>query len=79
MTLAVAPFSGAHYHRNAKRCRDNEQPCAICGRPLGHRSKTMAFETTEGMGAWKVEGDGEQSGGWFEIGLDCYRRYRAAR
>lgn len=76
---SVLPFSGANFHRNEKKLKSGETPCAICGKAVAHPFKHEVVVV--GGGDWAQteaeeldESDGGYMGVW-GIGPDCHRKY----
>lgn len=74
---SVPPFSGKDYGKKSERCKDDETPCAICGRgvkdPWPHTAAVV-----RGGGAWGDEKSDQNDPGWmglWPIGNDCHRKY----
>ena len=73
----IRPFSGAQYHRNSERCKDDENPCVICGRPV-KKDGAKYLEVFDG-GRQFSDGHADQNDagymGCFPIGSDCLREH----
>ncbi len=76
----VAPFSGPKYQKNFSSLRNNEQGCAICGKPLAQPYQHAAA-VVHGGSDWASSeseandiGDPGHMGTWW-IGPDCHRKH----
>lgn len=74
----VPPFSGANYGKNSGKCRGDESPCAICGKPVKDASAKHFATVIGGGSAWGDENsdanDPGYMGGW-PVGTDCHRKH----
>lgn len=73
----MTPFSGARYHENSRKCRDGEEPCAVCGKPC--RADWNQFvHVVDGGAAFGTlpETDPDTPGdmGLFPVGSECARK-----
>lgn len=80
-TYTVLPFSGPKFQENERKLRDNETPCAICGKAV--KSPYQHSAVVVGGGDWAKdekeacdETDAGYMGTW-GIGPDCHRKYLA--
>jgi hypothetical protein len=75
----VPPFSGEKFNENQNRLKDDETPCAICGKAVKYPYKHSA--TVVGGGDWarnEVEAADESDPGYmgvWGIGPDCHRKH----
>lgn len=74
----VRPFSGKNFVRNSERVRGDQQPCAICGKPV-KEPKTAAWAViVDGGSAWGNDtSDPSHPGymGGYPVGADCHRKF----
>jgi len=67
-------------YENEKRCGYDEEPCAICGRPIKEGSKCEnirmfgggEYFTTSNVEDYKLPDDM----GWYSVGLTCFKKYK---
>ncbi len=74
--------SDPEYVKNAKRCKDGELPCLICGRPVkSPRAKSvhvfygnLVVTGEEANLIYDEEGEGGDLG-YYPIGSDCLKKH----
>ncbi len=72
------PFSGPHYHDNARSCGRDSMPCAICGKPILDSAATWEVHVVDGGAAFApmhgdepIDAAGDMF--WFPVGERCAR------
>ena len=77
---SVPPFSGANYSKNEKKLKNDETPCAICGKAVKHPFKHEVVVIGGGSDWARTEADEQNESdpgymGCWGIGPDCHRKY----
>lgn len=82
---------GAHYHDNAARCQDGQDPCIVCGKPCERAGNVayihvycigpsgMAAVTSAEHETLQAGGHGGADLGCYPIGRECLKRYPELR
>lgn len=81
-SFTVKPFSGVNYRKNQHKCGIDQEPCAICGKPVdGDQFAVMAC-VIDGGASWgdpNLPDGGDTAGGFmgfYPVGSGCARKYR---
>lgn len=77
MTTAPAPWSTI-LPAAPRECRDGEEPCALCRKPVRCTEKTLFVRVVVGGGRFAVPGEVDENGdmGFHPLGTDCARHMR---
>lgn len=77
--MSVRPFRHPKYDDNKQRCREGEDPCVMCGKPVKYNDRIKWVLVVDGGSRFgnpheNVDPAGDM--GFFPVGPGCWRKHR---